>query len=318
MHQFKCGVSFAALNTIKNPILSTTNLISNQTMRGVFLTLAAVLCFAAMDTTVKYLAESYNVPLIMAIRYIVNTLFVIAVFAPIQGKQILKTQRTSLVLVRAACLTIMSLLVGLALKVMPVAEMIAISFLTPLLVALLARPLLGEAIGFLGWLATITGLVGVMFIAQPGNGLDSHGVLLMLSAIIFNTFYQLLSRILAPSETTVALLFYTSLVGAVVFGLTLPWAWYGIKPSVLQIFLFISTGIMGGIGHYLFTAAYRYAPATVIAPITYFQLLWAGLFGWLVFGDLPTAWSLLGMVLVVVAGLLMMLKARKPKPLLSA
>jgi len=293
--------------------LSTTNLVSNQTMRGVFLTLAAVLCFASMDTTVKYLAQSYNIPLIVAIRYIVNTLFIVAVFAPSQGKQIIKTQRTGLVLVRALCLTVMSLLVGLALKVMPVAEMIAISFLTPLTVALVARPLLGETIGFLGWLATITGLAGVMFIAQPGNGLDTHGVLLMLSAILFNTLYQLLSRVLAPTETTVALLFYTSLVGAIIFGLTLPWAWYGMKPSAWQLFLFISTGITGGIGHYLFTAAYRYAPATVIAPITYFQLLWAGLFGWLVFGDLPTAWSLVGMVLVIFSGLLMVLKTRQAK-----
>ncbi len=265
-----------------------------------------------MDTTVKYLAESYNIPLIVAIRYIVNTLFIIAVFAPHQAKTMLKTQRTGLVLVRAACLTSMSLLVGLALKVMPVAEMIAISFLSPLLVALLARPLLGETIGFLGWLATLTGFMGVMFIAQPSNGLDPSGVVLMLLAVIVNTFYQLLSRLLAPTETTVALLFYTTLMGTVVFGLTLPWAWYGIKPTTLQILLFISTGITGGIGHYLFTAAYRYAPATVIAPITYIQLLWAGLFGWLVFGDLPSVWSLLGMGLVILSGLMMMLKARKP------
>ena len=291
--------------------MSTTNLIANQTMRGVSLTLAALLCFAAMDTTVKYLAESYNIPLIVAIRYIVNTLFVIAVFAPRQRKEMVRIQRTGLVLLRAASLTIMSLLVGLVLKVMPVAEMIAISFLTPLMVALLARPLLGETIGLLGWLATLTGFVGVMFIAQPGNGLDSGAVLMMLAVVVVNTFYQLLSRILAPTETTVALLFYTTLMGTIVFGLMLPWAWYGLEPTAWQIFLFISTGITGGIGHYLFTAAYRYAPATVIAPITYFQLLWAGLFGWLVFGDLPTAWSLVGMALVIASGLIMMLKARK-------
>lgn len=282
-------------------------------MHGVFLTLAAVLCFASMDTTVKYLAQSYNIPLIMAIRYIVNTLFIIAVFAPNQSQQLLKTQRTGLVLVRAISLPIMSLLVGLALKVLPVAEMIAISFLSPLLVALLARPLLGETIGFLGWLATLTGFAGVIFIANPNNGLDLQGVLLMLISVIINTFYQLLSRILAPSETTIALLFYTTLMGAIVFGLTLPWAWYGIKPSAWQVFLFISTGISGGIGHYLFTAAYRYAPATIIAPITYFQLLWAGLFGWLVFGDIPTQWSLVGMVLVVASGLIMMLKMRSKR-----
>ncbi|TXH68524.1 MAG: DMT family transporter [Thiothrix sp.] len=286
---------------------------ANPTMRGIVLTLIALFFFASMDTTIKYLAESYNIPLIVAIRYIVNTLFIVAIFAPRHGKALVKTQRTGLVLVRAASLTIMSLLVGYALKVMPVAEMIAISFLSPLLVALLARPLLGETIGFLGWLATLVGFTGVMFIAQPGNGLASSGVILMLLAVIVNTFYQLLSRLLAPTETTLALLFYASFFGALVFGLALPWVWYGMTPTPLQLILFISTGISGGIGHYLFTAAYRYAPATVIAPITYFQLLWAGLFGWLVFGDLPSAWSLLGMGLVVASGFIMMLKTRQPK-----
>lgn len=283
-------------------------------MRGIVLTLIALFFFASMDTTIKYLAESYNIPLIVAIRYIVNTLFIVAIFAPRQGKTLIKTQRTGLVLIRAASLTIMSLLVGFALKVMPVAEMIAISFLSPLLVALLARPLLGETIGFLGWLATLVGFTGVMFIAQPGNGLATSGIMLMLLAVIVNTFYQLLSRLLAASETTLALLFYASFFGALVFGLTLPWAWYGMKPSHLQLVLFISTGITGGIGHYLFTAAYRYAPATVIAPITYFQLLWAGLFGWLVFNHVPSSWSILGMILVIASGFIMMLKTRQPAP----
>ncbi|WP_298612847.1 DMT family transporter [uncultured Thiothrix sp.] len=283
-------------------------------MRGIVLTLIALFFFASMDTTIKYLAESYNIPLIVAIRYIVNTLFIVAIFAPRQGKTLIKTQRTGLVLIRAASLTIMSLLVGFALKVMPVAEMIAISFLSPLLVALLARPLLGETIGFLGWLATLVGFTGVMFIAQPGNGLATSGIMLMLLAVIVNTFYQLLSRLLAASETTLALLFYASFFGALVFGLTLPWAWYGMKPSHLQLVLFISTGITGGIGHYLFTAAYRYAPATVIAPITYFQLLWAGLFGWLVFNHVPSSWSILGMILVIASGFIMMLKTRQPVP----
>jgi drug/metabolite transporter (DMT)-like permease len=284
---------------------------ANQPVLAAILTLSSLLCFACMDSTIKYLVASYNVPLVVAIRFIVNCLVIIVLFAPLQGpKALVKTQRTGLVLLRAACLTFTSVTMALALQQLPVAEATSIIFLSPLLLLLLARLFLNETIGALGWLATLIGFVGVMLIVEPSNGLSLVGVAYALCAMFANTIYQLLSRVLASTETTLAMLFYSTLVGTLSFGIVLPWYWYGMPPTWLQIGLFISVGVLGGAGHYLFTAAFRYAPASFIAPLTYFQLIWAGLLGWLVFNHIPTALSMIGMCLVVMSGLIMLFKMR--------
>jgi drug/metabolite transporter (DMT)-like permease len=215
-------------------------------------------------------------------------------------------------LVRAASLAIVSLLLGLALQRMPVAETTAINFLSPMLVVLLARPVLGERIGALGWMAAVTGFVGVLLIARPGNGLDAEGVTFALCAVGASVTYQLLSRVLVSTERTVALLFYTALIGAIGFGIFLPWFWTRETPTLLEVLLFLSLGICGGLGHFLYTAAYRHAPASLLAPMNYLQLLWAGLLGWLVFGHVPDPLSILGMCVVAASGVMIAFKSRPP------
>src|SRR5579863_7166280 len=182
-------------------------------LRGVMYLLGGLLLFAGMDTTVKYLTASYAVPLIFAVRYGVNLLLLIAVFAPAQGKHLIETHRTGLVLIRGACLAVTSLAVGLALQRMPVAETTAIGYVAPIIIVLGAGPLLGERVGWVGWTAALMGFTGVLLIAHPGAGLEPFGVLCALGAAGANAGYQLLSRLLAPTERTRALLFYTALVG---------------------------------------------------------------------------------------------------------
>lgn len=132
--------------------------------------------FACMDTTTKYLTMHYNVPLVVAIRYIVHCLLMLVLLAPRQGKRLFKTQRTGLVLVRAASLAIASLFLEFALQRMPVAETTALNFLAPMLVVLLAYPVLGERIGLLAWVASIMGFGGVLLIVHPSSDLDSMGI----------------------------------------------------------------------------------------------------------------------------------------------
>lgn len=270
--------------------------------RGVMLLMAAVLLFACMDTTTKYLAADYQVPVVMAVRYVVHALLMMVLLAPTQGARLIQTQRTGLVLVRAGCLAAASLVVGLALQRMPVAEATAIVFLAPLLVVLVAGLFMREQVGVVGWTAAIAGFVGVLMIARPGSGLDPWGVAFALCGAAVIAAYQLLSRVLAATERTVALLFYTALFGSLVFGLLAPWYWTGRSPSGLQVLLFLSMGLTGGIGHFLFTAAHRYAPASLLAPMGYLQLLWACLLGWLVFGHVPTGLSIVGMGVVAASG----------------
>lgn len=291
---------------------------ASHPFRGVLLFVSALFLFACMDTTTKFLATHYNVPLVVAIRYIVHCLLMFAILAPSQGKQLIQTQRTGLVLVRAASLAIASLFVGLALQRMPVAETTAITFLAPMAVVLLARPVLDERIGALGWMAAVIGFAGVLLIARPGNGLDAAGIAYALCAVAGVVVYQLLSRVLVSTERTVTLLFYTALIGSIGYGVFLPWFWEGKVPTLWELLLFLSMGLTGGLGHFLYTAAYRHAPASLLAPMNYLQLLWAGLLGWIVFSHVPDRLSILGMCVVAASGVMIALKSRQrqlePRP----
>jgi drug/metabolite transporter (DMT)-like permease len=135
--------------------------------------------------------------------------------------------------------------------------------------------------------------------------------MLALATACVTAAYQLLSRLLAGSERTLTLLFYTVLIGTVVYGLAAPWFWDGRIPGTVDLLLFLSIGVYSGVGHYLFTAAHRYAPASVLAPIGYLQVVWAGLFGWMVFGHVPTVLSLAGMAVIIAAGAVI---ALRPSP----
>jgi len=281
-------------------------------LRGALLCLVALALFACMDATTKYLSQSHAVPLIVGVRYLGNFLLMVALLGPTHGSRMVRTKRTRLVVLRAICLAIGSLFIGLALQRMPVAETTAMTFLAPILLVVVAGPILGERVGWIGWAATLAGFAGVLLIARPGGGLVTMGVVFALIAVVMNLGYQLLSRVLAASENTFALLFYTALSGSVIYGIAMPWFIEDHAPSLLEAALFLSLGILGGTGHFLFTAAFRLAPASLLAPLNYMQLLWAGLLGWLVFDDVPDAVSLLGMAMIAGSGVLVALRTRMP------
>lgn len=284
-----------------------------KSFEGILLFVAALLLFACMDTTTKYLAASYNVPLVVAIRYITHCVLMIVLLAPKHGKKLFQTQRTGLVLLRGASLAIASFFMGMALQRMPVAETTAIVFLGPMIVVLLAIPILGEKLGKIGWVAAIIGFIGVLLIARPGNNLDLTGTLFAFCVVGALVVYQLLSRVLVSTEETIPLLFFTALIGAVVYGSYLPWSWHGPAPSTWDIVLFLSMGVCGGLGHFLYTAAYRHTSASVLAPMNYLQLLWAGLLGWMVFQHVPDTYSIIGMCIITASGAIIALQSRPVK-----
>lgn len=284
---------------------------SSNPIRAALLCNLALLLFACMDTTTKYLTASFDVPLVVAARYIGNVVLMLLFVAPTRGREMVGTRRTALVWVRGGCLAVSSLLIGFSLQRMPVAETTAIMFLSPVLVVLAAGQMLREEIGLWGWSAVLLGFGGVMLVVRPGSGLDLAGVLMALGAAALSTSYQLLSRTLAASERTLALLFYSAAIGAMLFGATLPWFWAARVPTLLEGSLLTALGALGGLGHYLFTAAFRHAPASILAPMTYLQLLWAALLGWLVFHHAPDVVSVLGMLIVGASGVMVALRSRR-------
>ncbi|HUR40747.1 MAG TPA: DMT family transporter [Verrucomicrobiae bacterium] len=281
-----------------------------HSFRGVALFVLGTLLFACMDTSIKLLASAYAVPVVVAVRYGVHLLLMVVLLVPSQGRSLIRTQRTGLVLVRAGCISGASLMFGLALQRMPVAEATAFLFVAPLLVVVVGSLVLKERVGTLGWIAAFAGFGGILLIARPGGGLDPIGVALALGTACLSTGYALLSRTLATTESTLAMLFWTALVGTAIFGTMAPFFWGGPAPTALQMALFVGVGVCGGLGHFLFTAAHRDAPASTLAPLAYSQLVFAALLGWLVFGAVPDAIGILGMTIVVAAGIVVAFKQR--------
>jgi drug/metabolite transporter (DMT)-like permease len=282
--------------------------------KGVLLITFAVMLFALADVPTKHLTMLYSVSLVVALRYAVNLLLLVGFYAPKQGLALLKTNRTTLVLVRAACLSAASLTMGIALRYMPVGETVAIIYISPIIVMILAIPFLGEKVPLIGWLGAAVGFFGVLLIMRPGAGLNPTGVALALVNAGFAAAYALLSRTLAKTETTPALLFYTALVGVLAFGAALLWNGLGPLPVGIDWLYLLNLGALATIGHVLFTSAYREAPASLLAPVNYMHLVWAGILGWLVFGHMPDALSMLGMGLVAAAGVAVALRSQFAKP----
>lgn len=284
---------------------------NNQPIRAILLCLAALLLFAGLDSTTKALTASFPAPVIAAARFIGNLLLMLVFVGPRGGREMVQTNRTGLVWLRGCCLACASVLMTLALTRLPVGEATAIMFFSPTLVAVVGGLVLHEQIGLRGWGAVLLGLVGVLLIARPSGGLDVMGVALAFGAALLSGIYQLMSRTLAATERTLALLFYSAVVGSVIFGAALPFFLGNHMPTLREAALLTSLGVWGGLGHYLFTAAFRYAPASTLAPITYLQVFWATLLGWLIFRHVPDLVSILGMATIGVSGLLVVLRQRR-------
>lgn len=278
---------------------------------GVALVVAATAIFAALDTATKHLAMLYDVPLIAALRYTVQVFLVLAVFLPGEGRRLFRVRRRGLVAARGASIGIATLCAALSLQRIPVAEMVSIFYMAPIVVIVLSGPLLGEAPGWRRILCGVAGFCGVLLIARPGGGLDGIGVLFAMGAAASSVFYHLLSGRLGASEGAPAMQLYTSVVGLLMFLALVPWSLGGPPPGALEMALLPAIGVLGFAGHYLLTLAYRYASAATIAPLGYAHLVWAGLLGWFAFGHVPALPAMFGMALIAAGGVAAALVSRR-------
>ena len=280
-------------------------------MHGILLVVLATLAFAIGDTMTKQQAMRHPVAVVIAVRYLVNLVLLTLFLGPRLGAGLWRVGHRWLVPLRGLCLAIASLTMGLALQVMPLGETVAISYLAPFAVMLLAIPLLGERVGPASWIGVAAGFVGVLLIVRPGGGLAPLGVALALANAAFATGYHLLTRYLARSENVAAMLYQAALVGSVLFGLLALGSLDDLAVGPADLAMMVLIGVFSTLGHFLFTAAYREAPAALLAPVNYVHLAWAGGLGWLVFGHLPDGLGFTGMVLVCASGMLIALNARR-------
>ncbi|MEP6827239.1 MAG: DMT family transporter [Aestuariivirga sp.] len=270
--------------------------------RSIALVLAAVFFFACQDAVGKYLFATYSVPFVQAVRYIVNLILMLALFLPRGGLSFMKTDRLWMVCARGLALALGSLTGGLALRAMPLAEMVSILYLAPLGVLFLAMPVLGEKVQWFGWVATGVGFLGLLVIVRPDTNLSAMGLFYSFLCLLTAVVYPMLSRLLSKTESTETLMFYVGLVGAVFYGAQLPWTMPTTFPALPDFALMLALGVISLIGHSLFTAAYARAPVSLLAPFTYAHIAWATLLGWLIFNQAPDRVTFIGIAFVALAG----------------
>ncbi|NEX47676.1 DMT family transporter [Pseudotabrizicola algicola] len=278
-------------------------------LKGVLFVTTAVFLFAVADAMNKYLVERHPISLVQAGRYLVNVLLLLVIMLPRHGTGLWRTQRTGWVVMRGIILALATLTMSLALQRMPVGETVAIIYLAPIMVMLLSGPLLHEKVHPAAWFGALLAFGGVILVMRPGGGLDTWGVVFALLNAALGTAYHLMTRVLARTETTMSMLFHVALVGTVAFGATAVAALPSVLPTTTDLALIAAMGVIATAGHFLFTIAYREGPPALLAPVNYLHLVWAGLLGWLAFDHIPDTLSILGMALVLVAGVAVAVRA---------
>ncbi|MCG8543970.1 MAG: DMT family transporter [Alphaproteobacteria bacterium] len=273
-------------------------------MRGILLLVAGGFVLTVSDTVTKWLTAGYPVGQIMAVRA-AFTLIPIAIFVwHAGGFSALRINDFRLQSLRAGCAVGSAFFFVSGLVFLPLAESIALAFSGPLFVTALATPVLGERVGWRRWSAVAVGFVGILVMLRPtGEAIQWYAALPLLAAFS-GAFRDIFTRKIRVSDSPVAILAFTMTAIALAGLCTLPFGWQPIAgPDLLLMGI---AGVLVGTAQYLVIQAFHAAEASLIIPFKYLTLIWAALFGFVVWGDIPNIWVVAGACLVVGSGLYIM------------
>ena len=269
---------------------------------GIGLMCLAGTMFPFMNAAAKILGRDYSTLEVSWARFFGHVVFTAMAFLPSSGVRMFITRQPKIQLARSMIQCLSNCFFVAAIVYIPLADAAAIGMLGPLIVALLAWPLLGERTSLTHGLAILVGFVGVLIVIRPGSAVFQPSSMLLIGSATCYAMYQILTRMGANIDPPGTTTFYSSAFGAVAMLVVLPFV--GRFPaSLLDFGLFCTLGILGGAGHYCVVRALAYAPANIIAPFQYFQLLGSVGVGFLVFGQLPDAMTWVGGGVIVSAGL---------------
>jgi drug/metabolite transporter (DMT)-like permease len=278
-------------------------------LTGIGLISLTYLLFTLLDGSAKWLVGAVPLVVVVWLRFVTHVLFAGAVLFPIRGLALLKTRHLRWHLVRALMFVAMTGINFWALQYLQLTVTSSIFFTVPILIAL-ASALLGEKLDRGRWSAILVGFVGVLVIVRPGSA-EFHPAMLaaLVNALLYAAFL-LMTRRLAAYDTPETIQYLPALGAAI---LLTPFALAGWESPQgwLEWSVACLLGVLGGLGHYLLAAAHRYAPASVIAPFLYQQVIYMALFGYVVFGDVPSAWVWLGAAIVIGSGLYLFRRERQ-------
>jgi drug/metabolite transporter (DMT)-like permease len=287
----------------------------DEIRRGIFYMLAAVFLFAGINTLVKWQVARYPLGEVVFLRCFFALLSSSIVVMAQGGLPLLRTRRIGGHIGRSILQFTSMTCIFIAFGMMPLADAIAISFSAPLFLTVLSIPLLGEKVGPYRWGAVIVGFCGVLVMVRPGSGTLEIGALLALANAIIGAICTIGIRRMTLTEHSATLIFYQGVTATTLSLTLLPFGW--VTPTWPDFLMLMTIGLASGAGQYLWTQAFRFAPAAVAAPFNYTAMVWAMMFGYLIWGDVPTLSLIIGSVIVAASGLFILYREtirRTPKP----
>ena len=263
------------------------------------------------DAATKWLAASFPIGEILFVRALVVAVLIWLIVWRSGSYGGLRIGRYRNIATRSFLAVCSTFLIVSSLVRLPLNEVIAILFVGPLFVAVLAPMVLGERVTVHRWLAVLIGFSGMLIMVRPGSDAFQFAALLPVFAALVAATRDIVTRRISAAESSSAILFY-SMVALTLAGLaTAPFGWLPMDAADLALTAF--TGVMFGLGHYFIIEGFRYAEATVVAPYRYANLIWAALLGFALWGEIPSVWVLAGTPLVVGSGLYILLHEQRAR-----
>lgn len=267
---------------------------------GIFWMLCTMLLFVTMDAIAKLLGATYPVNLVVWGRFFFH-MVLLAIFFRLSILTYLRSEKPALQVLRSTLMVITTALFFTGLSKSSLATATTMMFLSPIYVTVLSIPLLGESVGPRRWLGVFAGFAGAMIIIRPGSDSVSAANLYLLAAPLSNALYQLMTRKVREHDNEKTSLVYTALVGAIVTSVVAPFNWQ--TPDVSGWALLALAGALGCVSHLCLIRAFRIAPASAVAPFSYTSLIWATLYGYILFNNLPDRSTLLGASIIISSGI---------------
>ncbi|HLJ18886.1 MAG TPA: DMT family transporter [Stellaceae bacterium] len=269
--------------------------------RAIAYTCVSVVLGAMLNVGLKLLSNDYPAVELTFLRCLFGFVPVLFVVRGGGGVRSLHTNRPGRHVVRAAFWSGSFLLSFLSLKFLPLAEAVSLSFLAPIFMTALSVPMLGERVGIHRWSAVIVGFVGVLFMTRPNGEFLQLGTIFGIGSALCSALGALSVRQLSRTETTAAITCYMHVFAALMLAVALPFAWT--TPTWQASLMIVAIGLLGGTGQYLSTRSLGCAPAAVLAPFNYSQIIWAVILGYVIWGDLPDLSLAVGVALVIASGI---------------
>lgn len=267
---------------------------------------AGVFLLAMNDAAAKFLVARYDPFQIVFVRSVLALPLIVALILAVDGRPALKSHSVGVHALRSVVVMGAGYAFFFSIRSLPLAEAVSLVFAAPIFVTAVSVVFLGEHVGWRRWAAVVAGFAGVLIIVRPGAAAFQPASLYALLCALLYAVYMISSRWIDPRDSVRTMLFYITLFPAVFGSFVVFTDWP--EAQLADLVLFLAMALFGTTGITLLSQAFRMAPVSVVAPFDYTALLWASIFGWYLWGDIPDIWVYVGAAVIVASGIVLILR----------